>query len=184
MTTNNSPAHSSLFENDWRKDSTLDEQFRQGNIWSRSAASYYSRTTPFDPLAPKADSNDTPDHQVNPAGTPSPWASAWALPTDTAKPDPARIAEMERFRQILSPPEAPAVKPPNPFAQGTTRDADPLFATPTTAKPLGQGYAPLKDNVGRPVKPSLFTLPTTPVVSPGFHPAPPPWLNQPSFPHF
>ena len=78
MTTNNSPAHSSLFENDWRKDSTLDEQFRQGNIWSRSAASYYSRTTPFDPLAPKADSNDTPDHQVNPAGTPSPWASAWA----------------------------------------------------------------------------------------------------------
>jgi len=184
MVTNNFPARSSLFENDWRKGSSLDDQFRQGNIWSRSAASYYSRTAPFNPLAPKAESNDNADHQLNPAGTPSPWASAWALPGDNPKPDPARVAEMERFRQILNPPEAPVVKPPDPFTGGTAREADPLFATPTAANPWGHGYAPLKDNVGRPVKPTLFTVPTTPVVSPGLHPSPPPWLDQPSILHF
>jgi len=184
MTTNNSPAHSSLFENDWRKDSTLDEQFRQGNIWSRSADSYYSRTAPFDPMAPKAASNDTQDRQLTPAGAPSAWASAWTLPTDTTKPDPARIAEMERFRQILSPPEAPVVKPANPFAREATHNTDPLFDTPTAANPLGHGYAPLKDNVGRPVKPTLFSLPKNPVISPGFHPTAPPWLKEPALQHF
>ena len=180
INTNAAADHASLFGSNWREDNNLDSQIKDASSFFRSSQSSFSKVHTFDnPAVEEATFNKQPQQAPR-----SLWASSWSPPTETYssynnKPDPAQTAEMERFRQILSPPN-PA--PPKQLNAGSQSAG--LYASPGTASAsasgnsLGLGYAPLKDNIGRPKPlPSLFASPNdTPVVNNSRHPSLPPWL--------
>jgi len=179
INTNAAADHAALFDNNWRRDNNLDSQFKDASSFFRSSQSSFSKVHTFDnPAAEDATFNQLPQQAPR-----SPWASAWSPPPEAYssynnKPDPAQAAEMERFRAILSPANPAPPKPLNAGSQTAGFYSSPASASAASPSPLGLGYAPIKDNIGRPKPlPSLFASPNDkPAVDNSHHPAPPPWL--------
>ena len=180
INTNAAADHATFYDNNWMQDNGLDAKFKDAGAFFRSSQSSFSKVRTFDNPAVA----DAAFNQVTPQAPRSPWASAWSPPTEAYssydnKPDPARAAEMERFRQILSPADPAPPKPLNAGSQTVGFFTAPAAASASaSANTLGHGYTPIKDNIGRPKPlPSLFASPyDKPVVDTARHPTLPPWL--------
>ena len=184
MDTNGTPAHTSLFDkSNWRTDNDYGSQLKNANGFFRGSQSSFSRVTTFE----KPVTADDGFRQLPQTAPPSPWASSWAPPAEVTtlyeknKLEQARVAEMARFRQILSPADLVNAKPLNAGNPTAGRRSDSQFPPASAVSPWGSGYVPVKDNIGRPKPlPSLFAAPSEkPPVDHSRHPSPPPWLAKP-----
>jgi hypothetical protein len=140
---------------------------------ARNADSFFNDNTP--------DNNNAASSQKSDAGAGDFFATP-TRPTTTANLE--QQAEMERFRQLLNPPQ--------PVTATTASSVKSVFSTPQTApdsffgqapanqNPIGGSFTPLSSGVGGvpvvPGAPSQNTKSLT--VTPSWAPQAPPWMSQ------
>ncbi len=108
------------------------------------------------------------------------WTSSFQQPLPVAKPDPARVASMERLRALLDPPTPPDKPVPMAFAPAFRPLESKETAVPVN--PAGRAFAPLSTTVSKPARPmglpavtASFAQPVT--AKPGTAQLPP-WLQN------
>lgn len=109
------------------------------------------------------------------------WGNAFGPPTAPVKTTPKQLAGMESFRATMQP-AAVFQKAAEPSRAATVTARDPFMNVTPGFNPHGSSFAPLKNDVTRPMGlsplPGIATrLPETPV-RPAAAPNLPPWLRE------
>jgi hypothetical protein len=141
----------------------------------RNADSFFNGNTP--------DNDNAASSQKSEAGAGDFFAAPTRLTQAETAAETEQQAEMERFRQLLDPPQ--------PVAAAKVSSARSVFSTPQTAPDSFFGQTPANPISGSftPLSSGISGVPTVPVapgqnntppitVTPSWTPQPPPWMSQ------